>query len=423
MNSAKQILLFLLLLAGPFVYAQTPTDSDSALTIDLSVTIDSLQELSIHSDTADVDSLSSFQDPDSLQTVIERFLFAIDSLQHRQEVLERRLNFTAHHRDSLLITNARYQKELQEKNSLLEEQVKALQEKEQLFAEKEELYKAAVANSNVDKAQLEWEVQNKNISIEAKAREISYLQRDIDAKAQTLTAQKEDYDRLTRERDRYRQLVDSLRAQVREAELENVRKDEANKYLQQRAKDAEEKQQVAANKKKKVRPIQGIAMRMFRTPNWEIRLTPEASSDGTTSYIKTAHNRNAGNVEFDFVTGASVMLWDLTKYFNDNKQESLLTGAPKFDQSFSYDIGFYVGFGGSNLFKNFYVGPSFRFMDFFYLTMGVNLCEYELLDECYTHGEPIDSGLTLDNITAKAWKVKPFVAFNIDLDFLSYIKK
>ena len=375
-------------------------------------------------DYAAPDSTSGYL-PDSVQAMIQQCLFQIDSLQQRQQWLERRLDRTSHHRDSLLITNERFQKELQQKNDLLEQQVRAMQEKEQLFSEKEELYKAAVANSNTDKAQLEWEVQNKNISIEAKAREISYLQRDIDAKTQTLTAQKEDYDRLTRERDRYRQLVDSLRAQVRSAELENVRKEEANKYLQQKAKEAEEKQQILTSKKKKVRPIQGIAMRMFRTPDWEIILTPEVI-DGATTYVKTACNRNAGNVEFDFVTGASVMLWDLTRYFDGSARDTsrtILAAAPRFDQTFAYDIGFYVGFGGTNLFKNFYVGPSFRFMDFFYLTLGVNLCEYELLDERYSQGQQIDSGLTLDNITAKAWKVKPFIAFNIDLDFLSYIKK
>lgn len=375
-------------------------------------------------DYAAPDSTSGYL-PDSVQAMIQQCLFQIDSLQQRQQWLERRLDRTSHHRDSLLITNERFQKELQQKNDLLEQQVRAMQEKEQLFSEKEELYKAAVANSNTDKAQLEWEVQNKNISIEAKAREISYLQRDIDAKTQTLTAQKEDYDRLTRERDRYRQLVDSLRAQVRSAELENVRKEEANKYLQQKAKEAEEKQQILTSKKKKVRPIQGIAMRMFRTPDWEIILTPEVI-DGATTYVKTARNRNAGNVEFDFVTGASVMLWDLTRYFDGSARDTsrtILAAAPRFDQTFAYDIGFYVGFGGTNLFKNFYVGPSFRFMDFFYLTLGVNLCEYELLDERYSQGQQIDSGLTLDNITAKAWKVKPFIAFNIDLDFLSYIKK
>lgn len=367
---------------------------------------------------------------DTLHQRIQSCLGQIDSLQQLQQVLERRLRFTTHHRDSLLITNERFQKELQQKNKLLEDQVKAMQEKELLFAEKEEIYRKAIASNDLDKAKFEGEIQSKNISIEAKSREIAYLQRDLDTKAQTLTAQKEDYDRLTKERDRYRHIVDSLNALVRAAELENVRKDEANKYLAQRAKEAEEKVQAATNKKKKVRPIQGVAMRFYRTPDWELYLNPKVV-DGTTSYEKSVRNRNAGKVEFDFVTGASVMLWDMTNIFNGQSQtdtssvllKSGIKDLPKFDQQFAYDLGFYVGFGGSNLFKNFYVGPSFRFMDFFYLTLGVNIAEFEELDAQYNVNTPIDPSLNLANITSKVWKVTPYISFNIDLDFLSYIKK
>ena len=201
-----------------------------------------------------------------------------------------------------------------------------VQEREALMAEKEKFYKEIFTKSGVD--------QNK---IEA-------------------------------DRDHYRHLVDSLNKLVREAELENVRKEEANKYLLQRAKDAEARVAEATNRKKKVRAIQGIAMRFYRTPNWEVRLQP-AEEAGT--YNKVLRNRNAGNIEFDFVTGASVMLWDLTQYFNKD-HKSVKIGETnlktpelrKFDQDFAYDVGIYVGFGGSNLFKNFYVGPSFRFVDF-----------------------------------------------------------
>ena len=197
--------------------------------------------------------------------------------------------------------------------------LKNMQEREALMAEKEKFYKEIFTKSGVD--------QNK---IEA-------------------------------ERDRYRHLVDSLNNLVRAAELENVRKEEANKYLTQRAKDAEARVAEATNRKKKVRAIQGIAMRFYRTPNWEVRLQP-AEEAGT--YNKVLRNRNAGNIEFDFVTGASVMLWDLTQYFNKD-HKSVKIGETnlktpelrKFDQDFAYDVGIYVGFGGSNLFKNFYVGP------------------------------------------------------------------
>ena len=227
-----------------------------------------------------------------------------------------------------------------------------------------------------------------------------------------------DKEKLEAERNYYIHMVDSLRAIVRIAEIEAVRKEEANKYLAERAKAAEDKVSAATNKKKKVRPIQGVAMRFYRTPAWEIRLN--ANSD---RYIA---NRNAGNIEFDYVTGASVMLWDMTRYFNKPHiigNDSTGRQLRGFDQDFAYDLGLYVGFGGSNLFKNFYVGLSFRFVDFFYFTAGFNVAEYQVLAKGYESGEVLLAGQSIDDITAKAWLLKPFISLSIDLDFLSYIKR
>jgi hypothetical protein len=266
--------------------------------------------------------------------------------------------------------------------------IKMLQEKLKLAEEKDQFYKSILTNSGVDKSKIE------------------------------------------ADRDHYRHVVDSLRELVRSCELENVRKEEANKYLKQRALDAEGKVAESTNRKKKVRAIQGIAMRFYRTPNWEVRLNPHTTNgsfDGT--YDKVLRNRNAGNIEFDFVTGASVMLWDLTKYFNKNieirnRRDTTKTyELRKFDQEFAYDLGIYVGFGGSNLFKNFYAGLSFRFVDFFYFTAGFNVAEYQVLAKGYESGEVLLAGQSIDDITAKAWLLKPFVSLSIDLDFLSYIKK
>lgn len=229
-----------------------------------------------------------------------------------------------------------------------------------------------------------------------------------------LTANGVDKEKLEAERNYYIRIVDSLRSIVRVAEIEAVRREEKNKYLEERARAAEEKVAAATNRKKKVRPIQGVAMRFYRTPAWEIRL--DANGD------RHIANRNAGSIEFDYVTGASVMLWDITKYFN--KKHEFKTGEiPRFDQDFAYDLGLYVGFGGSNLFKNFYTGISFRFVDFFYLTTGFNVAEYQVLAEGRTNNDVLIHGESIDDVTAKAWLLKPFVSLSIDLDFLSYIKK
>ncbi len=239
-----------------------------------------------------------------------------------------------------------------------------------------------------------------------------------------LSANGVDKEKLEAERNYYIHMVDSLRSVVRIAEIEAVRKEEANKYLEERAKAAEARVAEATSRKKKIRPIQGVAMRFYRTPDWEIRLKAGAT---TGTYDRYISNRNAGSVEFDYVTGASVMLWDLTKYFNQSHTlGSDSTTAPRirrFDQDFSYDLGFYVGFGGSNLFKNFYAGFSFRFVDFFYLIAGINIAEYQVLKKGYDDGDLIGNSMSIDDVTAKSWLVKPFLALSIDLDFLSYIKK
>ena len=238
-----------------------------------------------------------------------------------------------------------------------------------------------------------------------------------------LNANGVDKEKLEAERNYYIHMVDSLRALVRIAEMENVRKQEENKYLAERAKAAEDRVAQATNRKKKIRPIQGVAMRFYRTPDWEIRLKAGATAGTYDRYIS---NRNAGNIEFDYVTGASVMLWDLTKYFNKPHalgNDSTSSYIRRFDQEFAYDIGFYVGFGGSNFFKNFYTGLSFRFVDFFYLTLGLNIAEYQVLKSGYYNNDIIGNTLSIDDVTAKAWLVKPFVSLSIDLDFLSYIKK
>lgn len=393
-------------------------------------------EVSEEGDAADSALLRLVVERDSLNRALAQSLQSsvmyADSLQALHDQLARarqRLARLSQLKDSLVVTNDRFQKELEEKNALLEDKIKALQEKELLVAEKEQLYKDALSNSTVDKAKFEADLRAKEASIDAKSHEIEFLQKGIDEKESTLTDQREAYEKLALEKERYRHLVDSLRARVVAADQENIRKQEENKYLLQRAKESEERVAIATNRKKKVRPTQGIAMRFYRTPDWNIRLTPEQDAEGNISYQKQIWNRNAGDIEFDYVTGASVMLWDMSKFFNDSRSKvdstgkSVLSEIPRFDQQFAYDLGLYVGFGGSNLFKNFYVGPSFRFMDFFYLTVGVNICEYEVLTDDYEDAEILAPGLTLSDITAKSWLVKPFVSLSIDLDFLSYIKK
>ena len=295
------------------------------------------------------------------------------------------LTVLSQERDTLCQKNldslTRVNQDLQGQVKKLEQQVERLEEKQKFYEEKESFYKVE-------------------------------MMRDL----------RESNEQLTIERDRYQHISDSLRTNLIEAEKTIIRSNEELKYTQQRARDAEAKVSAATNKKKKVAAIQGIAMKTFRTPNWS--LAPDKTSEGTVYY--KIINKNGGDVEFDYTAGAYVMLWDLTK-----KRDALLNDTinkkhldiKKFDQEFSYSLGLYVGFGGSNLFKNFYVGPSFKFLDFFHLSAGVNVCEYEMLTGVYQEGDELPAGFSLNDQISKVWKAKPFVSLSFDLDFISYSKK
>lgn len=279
--------------------------------------------------------------------------------------------------DSVVLRNRQLQEQLEQ----LQVKMERLEEKQQFYEEKESFYKVE-------------------------------MMRDL----------RETNEQLLVEKEKYQRLSDSLRNRLIETEKNIIRTNEELKYTQQRARDAEAKISAATAKKKKVCAIQGIAMKTFRTPNWSI--APDKIEDGSIAYRIV--NKNGGDVEFDYTAGAYVMLWDLTRKRDVVENDSITKkylDIKKFDQEFSYSLGLYVGFGGSNLFKNFYVGPSFKFLDFFHLSAGFNVCEYEMLTSNFQEGDILPVGLSLTDQISKVWKAKPFVSLSFDLDFISYIKK
>ena len=283
--------------------------------------------------------------------------------------------------DSLTMMN----NELQGQVRKLEQQVERLEEKQKFYEEKESFYKVE-------------------------------MMRDL----------RETNEQLLIEKEKYQRQNDSLRLRLNETEKTIIRTNEELKYTQQRAKDAEARISNATARKKKVCAIQGIAMKTFRTPSWSLAPDKIIDEDGNARVGYKIVNKNGGEVEFDYTAGAYVMLWDLTRKHKVIETDTLNKKhleIKKFDQDFSYSIGLYVGFGGSNLFKNFYVGPSFKFLDFFHLTAGVNVCEYEMLTGTYQEGDELPAGFSLTDQISKVWKPKPFVSLSFDLDFISYIKK
>ena len=354
---------------------------------------------------------------------IAKMKVIIANQQKTVEGLRKSLRSNINLKDSLLAANSDLVRQLDEKNNQLIEKVRQLQAMEMRVAKNESSYRDSIGNTRVTTTRLEGLIKAQEVNIEAKQREVEYLRRELSLRDTEIFNQKANYSRVRSSRDKYIQLTDSLKNELMAAQKVVIQKDEELKYTRKRAEEAEAKVNAATNKKKKVRVIQGIAMRFYRTPDWYLR--PSKTEDGTVQYLIT--NKNSGTVEFDFITGASVMLWDLTPVFHKNRKSKVEPGQginlKRFDQEFSYDLGVYVGFGGSNLFKNFYFGPSFKFMDFFHFTVGANVAEYQVLAGDFKEDDPIPSGFSIKDQIVDKWKVTLFFALSLDLDFLSYIKK
>lgn len=337
-----------------------------------------------------------------LRLEIDRLQEDITNLNERNERLRNRNKELLLRNDTLLVVNKEIQQQLQEKNALLEDKIKLLQQKEILFAEKEQVYKEAISTSNVDKAKVEGLLEAKNANLEGKDREIQLLQKNINEKENYISTKDQQLQNISAERDKYFRMSDTLREKLKAAEIIIMQREEELKYTRQRAEAAEEKVTLATNRKKKVRVIQGMAMRLYPTPDWDIMPIKFEESIG---YQNVIINRNSSKVEFDLVVGASLMLMDLSHY------------TPKYSQ----DLGLYVGFGGNNIFKNFYFGPSYKFLDFFHLTAGLNIAQYTMLADGYEEGKVLDPGVSIQ--TTKEWKVTAFISLSFDLDFISYIGK
>lgn len=337
----------------------------------------------------------------ALQLEVENLRGEIVNLKGSIDVLKRRNNELHLMNDTLTVVNNEINKQLSEKNALLEEKIRILQQKEILFAEKEQLYKEAISSSNVDKAKIEGLVEAKNASIEGKDKEISLLQKSINEKENHISTKDMQLKQMSAERDKYFMMSDTLREQLKEAQIVILKREEELKYTKKRAEEAEAKVERATGRKKKVRVIQGLAMHFSPMPDWIIRPRINAAKE----YKNFIENANAGTVDFDLVVGASVMLLDLTK--NGEK--------------FTQDLGIYVGFGGNNLFKNFYLGPSYKFLDFFHLSIGVKMAQYTVLADGYKVGDELPVGWAIP--TGKKWIITPYISLSFDLDFISYIGK
>lgn len=290
--------------------------------------------------------------------------------------------------------------QLETKNRNLEEQIRLQKEKETLFNEKEQLYKDALNSNILDKVKLEGQISARDTKLEGKEREINLLQKSIDDREKDINQRNVEIERIMTDKDLALKRIDTLRLALLQTEKDLVKTTEQLKYTELKVKDCESRYTTVTNKKKKMRVVQGFAIKNYRTPDFVL-----APKDVNNPSVYVIDNNNSSNVEFDYVTGATFMVKDLSR-----------SGA-----SLTYDVGFFLGFGGNNLFKNFYLGPNMKLFDVVHFNAGANIAEYEVLKDGFNVGDVLVAGTAIP--TNKAWKINAYVGITFDLELITIIGK
>jgi hypothetical protein len=285
-------------------------------------------------------------------------------------------------------------------STALEERLQLLREKEYQLNECEIKLKEAKSEASLNQAKLEGKIDVNNTKVEARDREIAYMNETIAEKVRIIAEKTTELSVFYRDKSTTLRLVDSLSRALNVKELELIKVSERLKIIESQYNELVAQRTAAQNKKKKVRFVQGVALKNYRTPDYQ--LAPQSSAS-TATYVIT--NKNAGNLEFDYITGVSLSLYDLSKP----------------DGKYTYDAGLFFGFGGTNLFKNFYVSPSFKAFDFFHFMIGLNIAEYQQLQSGFNEGDVLPPGMGIP--TVKEWKANMFFGMTIDFELLSNIPK
>jgi len=362
------------------------------------------------------DNLALHQQVDSLEVVLEKLKSDNLKLAVRKDSLaavilrlEEMVNESQHSGNTLTEEKNTLKKSLEASrqevirlNALFEQSTKQLSDLTTKLAISEQEVKELKSASELKQVKLEGKLDVHNTKLEGKDREISYLKKSLEEKELIINQKSGELAAFYREKDNSLRIIDSLARALNQKELEFIKISERLKIIESQYNEMVAKQTAAANKKKKIRFIQGVGLKTYRTPDWQ--LAPESASS-TSIYVIT--NKNAGKVDFDYVTGISLSLYDLAKE----------------DSKFTHDAGIFVGFGGQNLFKNFYIGPSFKVFDFFHVNLGANIAEYQQLKSGFSEGDPLPVGWSVSTITVKEWKTNLYFGFTIDLELLSNIPK
>ncbi len=290
--------------------------------------------------------------------------------------------------------------ELENKNRNLEEQLRIQREKEILFQEKEIIYREAINSTILDKVKLEGQIDSRDSKLEGKDREINLLKENLDDKNRDIMSRVSEMQKIIQGKERAENRIDTLQMNLLEKEKMLIKTSEQLKYSELKVKDCESRYTTVTNRKKKTRVVQGFALKNYRTPDYIL-----APKDVNNPSVYVINNKNSSNVEFDYVTGASFMIMDLTKP----------------NGTLTYDMGFFLGFGGNNLFKNFYIGPNFKLFDVLHLNLGANIAEYEVLKDGFNVGDVLVAGTAIP--TNRAWKINAYAGLTFDLELITMIGK
>lgn len=264
---------------------------------------------------------------------------------------------------------------------------------------KTQLKDAQVAAAIIQ-SKLEGKIDVKSANVEGKEKEIAYLQKTVEDKNAQLNEKSIELTEALIERKVLVRKVDSLSQELAARDLQLAKVTERLRIIEAQYNEMLAQRTAATNKKKKIRFVQGVGLKNYRTPDWQ--LAPQSSAT-TSTYVIT--NKNSGNIEFDYVTGISLSLYDLSKP----------------DGKFTYDAGLFVGFGGTNLFKNFYIAPSCKAFDYFHFMAGFNIAEYQQLQKGFTEGDALPGGMSIP--TVKEWKANFFFGMTIDFELLANMPK
>ena len=328
---------------------------------------------------------------DSLQNALTGWMYIVDTLSLAYSEATTR-------NKELMLQVITLQTKIDEQNKFLEDKQILLLEKELIIKEKEDIYKSILTGSQIDLLKLEGKLNAKEQELLGKSREIDLLSAGVSEKQKDIEKKNEELAQYVTKKEVANKMIDSLRDSLHSAEKAHILLVEENKYAQKEIADLKARLAARDKRDKQVAIVQGVALRTFRTP---LYILAPKSTNNPDNYVIT--NENAGSVEFDLLTGASVRIMRLSSE----------------NATYKFDLGWFVGFGGNNIFKNFYLGPNVKLFDFIHVNTGINFAEFRVLKDGFKEGADLKIGTPIS--TVNKWKPSYYLAITFDFELITQI--